>query len=169
LAQISKLFLLKALFKHVVITPGVKREVVDEGVQYGYDDALIVKQAIDEGWILTKKYTRTPSTVKKLAEGERISKSDAETLLLAKENKVDLVLIDEKVLSDLAKMYGFEVWNIWIILLEALRKGLIELSDIKSAINELSGQRHRLNSRQATEILEAAKFITSARNDREKT
>jgi len=164
LAQIDKLFILKKLFKHILITPGVKREVVDKGVKLGYNDALIVRKAIDENWITIKDITTiTASTAKRLAEGENISRSDAETLLLAKENKVETILIDEKVLSDLAKMYGFKVWNTWTILLEALSKGFIEISDVESAVNELAERKHKLKGGQAAEILEAARVIASAR------
>lgn len=164
LAQINKLLLLKTLFNRVVITPAVQREVVDEGLKCGHDDAMLVKQTIDEGWIFIKDIPKAAvSTVKRLVEGENISQSDAETLLVAKENKAELVLIDEKVLSDLAKMYGFEVWNTWTILLEALRKGFIELSGIESAIDELGERRYKLKAEQGTEILEAAKLIDSIR------
>jgi len=75
-------------------------------------------------------------------------------------------LVDEKALSDLAKMYGLKAWNTWTILLETLRRGFIEISDIESAITELGKKRHKLKDRQATEILEAAKFIASQRRGR---
>jgi len=79
---------------------------------------------------------------------------------------VETILVDEKVLSDLAKMYGFKVWNTWTILLEALSKGFIEISDIESAINELAERKHKLKAGQAAEILEAARVIASARRKR---
>ena len=168
LAQINKLHLLKKLFGNVLIARQVKREVVDEGIKLGHSDALRVREAIDEGWIIIRKITRKGASIaKRLAKGENVSKSDAETLLLAKENKAETVLIDEKVLSDLAKMYGFKVWNTWAILLEALSRGLIEIYDIESAIKELGEHRHKLKAEQATEILEAAKLIASTRQEKD--
>jgi len=162
LAQISKLQLLKQLFKRVIITSGVKSEVVDKGIKLGHDDALIVKEAIEEGWIIIKDITETSaSTAKRLAQGENISKSDAETLLLAKDHEAKNFLVDDKILSNLAKMYGFKVWSIWTILLEALSKGFIEITDIESAINELGERRHKLKAEQAAEILKAAKHLAS--------
>ena len=162
LAQIGKLFLLKKLFKHVLITPRVGREVVDEGIRLGYADALIVKQAINEGWITITDVSKTePSATQRLAEGEKISLSDAETLLLAKEHEAEAVLVDEKVLTDLARMYGFKVANTWTLLLEALSQRLIEVQDIESAIDELAKQKHKLRPEHASEILEAARLIDS--------
>ena len=164
LAQVNELLLLKKLFKGIFITSRVKREAVDTGVELGYDDALMVRKAIDDDWITVKDITDAmASTAKKLAEDENISRTDAETLLLAKENDVETVLIDERILSNLAKMHGLTIWNTWTILLEALRKGFIEIPDIESAIEELAERRHKLRPEQANEILEAARYIASTR------
>lgn len=161
LAQISKLLLLKKLFKRVSITPEVKREVVDEGVRLGHADALVIGKALDEGWIVIRDIPRASALIaKRLAKGENLSLADAKTLLSAKEKGTEIV-VDEKALSDLAKMYGLKVWNTWTILLEALRRGFIEITDIESAIIELGEKRHKLKNRQVAEIIEAAKLIDS--------
>jgi len=166
LAQINKLHLVKKLFNKVFVTPKVKREVFDEGVKLGHADAQIVGKAIEEGWIMVKDIPKSvASASKRLAEGENISQADAGTLLLAKEKRAE-ILVDEKALSDLAKMYGLKAWNTWTILLESLRRGFIEISDIESAITELGKKRHKLKDKQATEILRAAKFIVSERRGR---
>lgn len=163
LAQISKLHLLKKLFSQVVVTPNVKREAYDEGVKLGHADAQVVGKAVEEGWIIVEEVPkRIISTSEKLAQGENISRTDAETLLLAKKKAAE-ILVDEKALSDLAKMYGLKVWNTWTVLLESLGKGLIEISDIEAAITELGEKRHKLKNKQAAEILKAAKFIVSKR------
>lgn len=162
-AQISKLNLLKKLFGNVSIVPEVKREVFDEGIRLRHADAQVIGSAIEEGWITTKDIPKTLTlTAKKLAKDENISLTDAKTLLLAKESAAE-ILVDEKILSDLAKMYGLKVWNTWTILLESLRRGFIEISDIKSAITELGEKRHKLKDKQISEILKAAKLIASRR------
>ena len=88
--------------------------------------------------------------------------ADAETLLLAKEKKAEL-LVDEKIVSDLAKMYGLRVWGTWTLLLESLSRGLIEEADVEGAIGELGKRRHKLKEKQALEILNAAKRLASTR------
>jgi predicted nucleic acid-binding protein len=161
---VSKLFLLREIFKGVTITSGVKREVVDVGIDLGYDDALFVRRAVEEGWISVKDVAgEAASTVERLARSENVSVSDAETLLCARESGAEAVLVDERVLSELARMYGFSVWSTWTILLEALARGLIELSEVESAIGELAGRRHKLRNGQAAEILEAARLVASKR------
>ncbi|MBT0160999.1 hypothetical protein G4O51_13560 [Candidatus Bathyarchaeota archaeon A05DMB-2] len=166
LAQINKLYLLKKLFSQVVITPSVKREAYDEGVKLGHADAQIIGKAIEEGWIRVEDVPKNlASASKRLAEGEGISRTDAETLLFARERKAE-VLVDEKVLSNLARMFGLKTWNTWIVLLESLRMGYIEVSDIEAAIKELGEKRHKLKKEQAEQILEAAKLIARKRKEK---
>ncbi len=149
----------------MVVTPRVKREVVDEGLRLGHADASVIKEAMEEGWIVMKEVPeKLSSAAKRLAEEENLSQSDAETLLLARQRKVEIFLVDEKPLSDLAKMYGLKVWNTWTILLEALSRGF-KASDIEFAINELGKRRHKLRPEQATEILEEAKLVLSRREN----
>jgi predicted nucleic acid-binding protein len=159
LAQINKLYLLKKLFKKVIITPNVKREAVDEGVKLGHSDAQTIGKAIEEGWIIVEEVPkRLASAIKRLAEDENISMADAEVLLFAREKKAE-VLVDEKALSNLARMFGLKTWNTWTVLLKSLSKGFIEVSDIEAAIKELGEKRHKLKKEQAAQILEAAKLI----------
>jgi len=168
LAQTSKLIILRKLFGSVLIISRVERETVDRGIRLGHQDALIIKQAIDEGWVRVKDIAHASARdAERLAESERISKSDAETLLLARETRAEVVLIDEKVISDLARMFGLRVWNTWALLLEALSQGFISVSDVESAIEELGERRHKLKPEQAAEILEAAKLIASTRRARD--
>jgi len=166
LAQINKLYLLKKLFKQVIITPNVKREAVDEGIKLGHSDAQIIGKAIEEGWIIVKDFPRRlASASKRLAEDENILKADAETLLFAREKKAQ-VLVDEKALSNLARMFGLKTWNTWTVMLESLRMGYIEVSDVKAAIKKLGEKRHKLKKEQAEQILEAAKLIARKRRKR---
>lgn len=159
LAQINKLHLVKKLFNHVVITSKVKKEAYDEGIKLGHPDARVIGNAVEEGWIIVEDISRKVAlSSKRLAEGENISEADAETLLLAKERKAE-ILVDEKALSDLARMYGLKTWNTWTVLLESLRRGFIQISDIEAAIKELGEKRHKLKNKQVAQVLEAAKII----------
>lgn len=134
-------------------------EVFDEGVRLGYPDAEIVGQALEEGWLEVESMPeRLAKTSLKLAVGENISRTDAETLLLAKEKKADL-LVDEKAVSALAKMYGLKVWNTWTLLLESLSKDFLGLTDVEAAVNELGRKKFRLSNKQANEVLNSARII----------
>jgi predicted nucleic acid-binding protein len=168
LAQINQLRLIKSLFKQVLITARVKQEVLDEGLRLGHADAKVIGEALEEGWIAVEPVHENFGRVaKKLAEGENISQADAETLLLAKAKKADL-LVDDKSVWDLAKMFSLRTWNTWTVLLESLGQGLIEIADLENAIKELGEKRHKLKEKQALDILRAAKHITLLREERKR-
>lgn len=168
LAQTKQITLLKRIFGQVLIVVPVKREVVDEGIRGSHPDARLVSEALAEGYIVVHSASgRLTSRASKLAKQENVSESDALTLLLAKTLQKPL-LTDEKVLSMLAKMYSLEVWNTWTILLEALRKNLIEKSEIHKAINELGERRHKLSSGDAKQILDAADRIAAKSSKQER-
>lgn len=67
-------------------------------------------------------------------------------------------MVDEKALSNLARMFGLKIWNTWTVLLEGLSKGFIEV-----AIKELGKKRHKLKKEQAEQILETVKLIAHKR------
>ena len=166
LAQINKLHLLKMLFKQVIITPNVKREAVYEGVKLGHADAQIIGKAIEEGWIIVEDFpNRLSLASERLAEDEGISRADAETLLYAREKKAE-VLVDEKALSNLARMFGLKTWNTWTVMLESLSRGFIEVSDVEAAIKELGEKRHKLKKEQAAQILQAANLVARKRKEK---
>ena len=167
LAQIDKVYLIKKIFNQVVITPKVMKEAYGEGVKLGHPDAQIIGKAMEEGWIIVEEIPESlASASRRLAEGEKISKADAETLLFAREKGAE-VLVDEKALSNLARMYGLKTWNTWTVLLEGLRMGFIEVSDVEAAIKELGEKRHKLKKEQAAQILHAAKLIARKRREEE--
>jgi predicted nucleic acid-binding protein len=78
--------------------------------------------------------------------------------LFAVDKKAEL-LVDDKLLFDLAKMYRLRVWNSWTLLLESLRMDYVASNEIKSAINKLDKMKFKLNAKQAQEILDAANII----------
>jgi predicted nucleic acid-binding protein len=159
LAQINSLQLLEKLFDNVLITAKVKIEVFDEGIRLNCADATVIGNALENGWLKIETVSeRLTKSALKLALGENVSRADAETLLLAKEKKAEL-LVDEKVLSDLAKMYGLKVWSTWTLLLESISRDLVEVADVEAAVNTLGKKKFRLSAKQAKEVLDAAKFI----------
>jgi len=169
LAQINKVYLIKKIFSQVEITPKVMKEAYGEGVKLGHPDAQIIGKAIEKGWIIVEEFPKSiVSASKRLTEGENISKIDAETLLFAREKRAE-VLVDEKALSNLARMFGLKTWNTWTVLLESLRRGFIEISDIEAAIKELGEKRHKLTKEQTAQILEAAELIARRREEKTKT
>ncbi len=165
LSQIRKLPLLGKLFGVVLLTEKAKVEAFDNGIRLGYSDAEAVGTGLADGWLKVEPFPASliKSSVK-LAERENVSLSDAETLLLAVDKKAEL-LVDDKSLFYLAKMYRLKVWDTWTLLLEALKKGYLGLNDIESAIGELGKVKFNLNPKQTQEILDAANIIERHKKD----
>jgi predicted nucleic acid-binding protein len=169
LAQIGKLFLLKKLFGVVFVTEKIKVEVYDEGLRLGCVDAQVVGEALADGWLRVEPVSEClAGSALKLAEGENISRADAETLLLALAKKAAL-LVDEKLPSDLAKMYRLRVWSTWTLLLESLAQNYLVLDEVEGAVEELGKRKFRLNAKQSEEILGAVKFIEKHKVSNKKT
>lgn len=159
LAQIGKLELLEKLFGVVAVVSRVKLEVYDEGIRLCCPDAELIGKALELGWLFVEAVPeRLSKSAIKLVEGENISRADAETLLMAKEKKAEL-LTDERVLSNLGKMFGVKCWSTWTLLLESLSRNLVEVADVESAISDLGKKKYRLSMNQAKEILDATKFV----------
>ena len=144
IAQISKLSLLKKLFGIVFVTERVKVEVFDEGIRLGCADAEAVGNALADGWLRIEPVPeRLAKSALKLAAGENISIADAETLLLAVEKKAEL-LVDEKLLLNLSKMYGLRVSSTWTLLLEGLRRDYVEFDEVERAVDELGKKKFQI-------------------------
>jgi len=159
LAQVRKLHLLKKLFGYVSIVIEVKREAVDEGLRLGRADAGLIMKGVREGWIVVEDLPKsTVSVVRKLAKDENLSLADAKTLVLAKQAQAQII-VDEKILSDMARMFGLQTWSTWTILLESLRRKHIRFADVETAIAELGEKRHKLKAEQAAEILRTARLV----------
>ena len=159
LSQIGKLYLLKQLFGVVLVTEEVKIEALDEGIKHDYPDTETIAKAFADCWLrIEPDGERLASSARKLAEGENISHADAVTLLLAVQKKAEL-LVDDKLVSDLGKMYGLRVWSTWTLLLEGLSREYLKMADVTEAIANLGKKKFRLNAKQAQEILDAAHII----------
>lgn len=159
LAQIGKLHLLEKLFGSVSVVVEVKREAVDEGIRLGHADARLIMEAVQEGWIMLEDLPKPAvSAVRKLAKDENLSQADVRTLILARQTQAQII-VDEKILSDLARMFGLQTWSTWTVLLESLRRRHIGFVDVEAAIAELGEKRHKLKAEQAAEILRAARLI----------
>ena len=55
LARIGKLNLLKELFSEILISEQSYKEAVEKGLKDGFSDALVIKDACDQGWIKIKQ------------------------------------------------------------------------------------------------------------------
>lgn len=97
LAKIGRFELLKKLDQTVVVAPFVKVESVDRGKELGAPDALIIKRAIDEGWIKVAKLTRKQNVrIRRLIRETKIGLGEAGVLTLAMDEEMMAILDDKE-------------------------------------------------------------------------
>ena len=133
LAKIGALWLLEKLFDEILIPIEVKRETVDAGIESGYSDAEIIKEAIERGKIRVDEYKiRDLSLVEKygVERGEYLA-----IMLAIKENCV--FLCDDERARELAERRGLEVRGSIGIILMALKKSLINKEQAVKYIEKL--------------------------------
>ena len=125
LLKINKLALLKELYGKVSIPNAVFREI-ESGKQKEYYQDLSLLPWIEIGEV---KEPESRISFMGLDEGE------AEVLILAGEQKADLVLMDEIMGRRIARQIGFNLTGTIGVLLKAKEKGLI--SSVTKLLTEL--------------------------------
>jgi len=116
--------LLNSLYENVLIPPAVKEEIIAGG-----KSQVGVQELESTTWlqIMEIKDSTKISLLHELDRGE------AEVIILAKEQRVDEVIIDEKVARMQARVLGLKVVGTPGLLLRAKNRGLIH--EIRPSIN----------------------------------
>jgi predicted nucleic acid-binding protein len=146
LAKARKLHLLKDLFGKVLIEEEVKLETIDRGKDEGAQDAELIEDALNEGWIVVHKIKNT-----KIIQG--IHQGESNSILLARKHNC-MILIDEEDGRDVAKAMGLEVKGTLYILKKSVEKGIISKQESIQALNEMMVDGFRISARIYAKFLE---------------
>lgn len=98
LAKVKLFYLLRSIFKVVIIPSNVYREIVKKGKRR--PGAKEAQQAKQQKWLQVKKVTDVKA-VEKL-KIKNMTLADAESIVLAQEIRADFLLIDEGIAKELA-------------------------------------------------------------------
>ncbi|MCZ7381957.1 MAG: DUF3368 domain-containing protein [Candidatus Methanoperedens sp.] len=129
LARIGELELLRDIFGEVLVPKAVYRECVIEGGDR--DDARKIKTA---SWI---RITGIKNIELKKALNTSLDEGESEAIVLALEEKADLILLDDYDAREFARIYGLKITGIIGILLKAKYTGRISsLSEILENLKE---------------------------------
>jgi predicted nucleic acid-binding protein len=96
LSKIGRIALLRKLYGIVMVPEEVYREVVEEGLERGLSDALVVKDSVDEGWIRVSKLNEGEAELCRgmVEHASEIHLGEAQAIALAREEGA-LLLMDE--------------------------------------------------------------------------
>ena len=130
LAAIGQLDLLRQLYSRVIIPQAVYNEMV--GVDKLVPGAVEVQQL---SWIQTIAVVNSQQVTEIQENQNNIDLGEAEAIILSKELKADLLLMDERRGRTVATSYGLNVTGLLGVLLQAKKQGLIPA--IKPLIDQL--------------------------------
>lgn len=153
LSKIDKLFLLRELFKTVLIPEEVKKEVVDEGKKRNHIDAKEIENVIKKGWIKTE-----PIKIEPILENIGIDKGEAEAISLAYKKKWG-ILLDQTHAREAAKLLKLKPRGTIYILLLALKKGLIDYDNYLLCLLDLIEFGFRMSQEVYIEAVRLGKII----------
>ena len=155
LAKIGKLDLLKLIFGEVLIPQEVLTEVVKKGKMLGRKDAYIVENAIVQGWIRVVEADPFEIPIE-------LDKGEEEVLSLAKQLKIEIVLIDEISARSAARLLGLTPRGTLFVLLMSLKEKFIAFDEFLQALDQLIEQGFRLKEEVYVEAIKEATRIAKS-------
>ncbi len=144
LLKIDKLNILKEIYGEIIVPNAVYQEI-EKGKYKSYYQDL---KSID--WIKIKHIKNTDS----LSFFVDLDKGEAEVLILAKEQKADLVILDEIMGRRYAKRLGLKLTGTLGILLKAKEKGII--NSLRELLTELTEKGTWLNPKLIKKVISLA-------------
>ena len=142
-SRIGRIDLLQAVVGNILIPEEVAREISE----YGKNKKGVINLS-DYDWIKVKKVTYSNSVDLLLPS---IDKGEAEVIVLAMENRADLVLIDELSGRKIAESFNLSILGSAGILLKAKEKGLIKA--VKPLMDDMMEKGIRYSKRFYTHLL----------------
>jgi len=142
LLKIDKLDLLKELYGEVTVPNAVYQEIEKGKHKPYYQDLKLVD------WIKIEQIKNTDS----LAFFVDLDKGEAEVLILAKEQKADLVILDEIMGRRYAKRLELNLMGTMGVLLKAKEKGMID--SIREILTELTEKGTWLNPKLIKKVID---------------
>ena len=137
LSHTGRFALLHELFEVVLIPPEVRAETVERAM--GYPNAETVRAACGAGWMVVVP----PNDAERVTVlRAQLHAGEAETLVMAAEQGVDAVLVDDLRARNFAMVMGLRVIGTAGILLLAHAQGM--RVDVKSTLDEMRRRGFRL-------------------------
>jgi uncharacterized protein len=157
LAKIGKLDLLKDLFGEVFISEESYKEAVEKGLEEGFSDALIIKDACDQGWIKVKLLDEKQVMVCQniMRHSFELHAGETHAIVLARNlGKDALLLMDDSSGRAFAETWGLKVKGVLYVLMTALRKKLLDKAEANEAVLTLVRRGFRIEPKFLARIIE---------------
>ncbi|MEM3563181.1 MAG: DUF3368 domain-containing protein [Candidatus Jordarchaeaceae archaeon] len=150
LAKIKQIKLLPQLFQEILVPNRVYQETVIKGRELGYEDANLIYEQVQTGFIKIKRVSLEKQFLKEFPIGE----GEKETIQLALREKISTVLADERKARIAAEMLGLKPLGTIGVLSLAVRRGVISKKQMKEDVLKLVKKGYRIREEILSAILE---------------
>ncbi len=163
LAKIGNLSLLKELFGEVLISEESYKEAVEVGLKEGYScDALVIKDACDQGWIKVKHLNEKQVAICQniMRHSVELHIGEAQAIVLARESGKDtLLLMDDSSGRAFAETWGLRVKGVLYVIITALRNDLSDKAQAKESVLNLVRKGFRIEPKFLARLLQEIEKI----------
>lgn len=132
LGKLRHLDWLRDVYDPVLIPSRVHEEVVEKGKELGANDAILVENAIDDGWIEVHEID-----AREEVERYDLEAGETEVLSLALARGHDEVLIDEESAREVARLHDLRPRGTLSFLFTAIRDGDITFDEFLEQLETL--------------------------------
>jgi len=140
LGKCDILHLLKKLYSKIVIPEAVYEEALIRGLEKGYEDAQVIKKAIEEGWIrvykISKQFTEMVGGVETRL-GIELGIGEREAIALALERGISIFLTNDEDAYHVGKNLDLEPKGILYMLLSSVREGYLNKKQAKESLRRM--------------------------------
>ena len=157
LAKIGKLNLLKDLYGEILTSEESYKEAVEIGLQEGYSDALVIKDAYDQGWLKIMQLNEKQAAIcqKIMQHSFELHNGEVQAIVLTREiGKDTLLLMDDSSGRAFAESWGIKVKGVLYVIFTAIRKELLDKTEAKESVLNLVRKGFRIDPKFLAKIIQ---------------
>ncbi|MGQ9721663.1 MAG: DUF3368 domain-containing protein [Candidatus Jordarchaeum sp.] len=140
LGKCELLHLLRQLYREIAIPESVHKEAVIIGLEKGYENAQIIKKALNEEWIkaykVDKKFKEKVETMEKKISTE-LGAGEREAIALALEKKTSILLTNDEDAYLVGKILGLNPKGVLYVLLKSVKEKHLSKKKAKESLNHM--------------------------------
>ena len=140
LAKIKRTRILPRLFQEILVANRVYEETVVRGRELGYEDANLIDELVQTGFIRVKKVRQERGFL----AGFPIDEGEKRTIQLALNEKISTVIEDERKARIAAEIFALEPLGTIEVLLLAVKRGIITRKQVKEDVLKLVRKGYRI-------------------------
>lgn len=165
LAEHGLLVHLRELFSLLVIPEAVFEEVVVAGERRGFGDDVVVRSAVDGGWLVVAEAREEAVRRVEAAEGEfgvELGTGERAALAVCLGGNADVVLTDDEGAYLVGRRLGLESRGTLFLLLRFVSRGLLDESEAVRLLGEMIEGGFWLSPRIVNDFHDALKRLREA-------